>query len=268
MRARWLLNLLLLLLIAVLSTLSYLRPGLQQTAVVKTLSSQLPEQVQRLQIEREGKNALIIEHMESGWQLTAPINLTASHFRIEPLLQIRGALSHSSFPAVEAELSRYGLAQPGVWMVLDNERYAFGDVEPLNGYRYVLFDGQVHLLSDRIHHYLRMSPYDFVSLRVLPAQYKVQALRVDGIPVQDELLPGWWQETEARRVSPYLEPETDVEQFELLLDDGSALEIDILQRAPEVVLGIRARGVRYHFRIDEGERLLPTVTSDRGAEGA
>jgi len=268
MAARWLLNLLLLLVVVGLAALAYVRPGLDEPATPEMLSSQLPEQAQRLEIERPGRDVLTMERTVGGWQLTSPIKLPANHFRIEPLLQLRRAMSHSSFPVVADALAQYGLAQPEVWLTIDGERYAFGGVEPLNSYRYVMFGGRVHLLSDRIHHYLRMSPYDFVSLRLLPAQRSVKEMRIGARAVRDELLLGLWQEVAARRVSAYPEPEQGVEQIELVLDDETSLTVDILQREPEVVFGVRERAVSYHFRIDDGERLLPTMESGVEADDA
>lgn len=259
MRARWLLNLLLLLLVTGLGVVAYLRPGLEAPESPATLSSLLPEHVQQLQIERAGHASIKINRTADGWQLIHPIKLRANRFRIEPLLQIRRAISHSSFSVVTTSLEQYELVQPAVVLQLDNERYAFGGVEVLNGYRYVMVGDTVHLLSDRIHNHLQMSPYDFVSLQLLPPSRTVTAARIGAHEIDDALLLGMWRETEARRVSAYTAFNERVEQMELRLDDGSALLIDILQRESEVVLGLRARGVKYHFRIDEGERLLPMV---------
>jgi len=259
MGTRWLLNGLLLLLALGLGAVAYLRPGLDEAEAPQALSQQAPEQAQRLQIERPGREVITLERRKSGWQLIAPIKLPANPFRIDPLLQLRLAISHSSFPADGGVLAQYGLAQPEVWLTIDNERYAFGGVEALNGYRYVMVGGRVHLLSDRIHQYLQMSPYDFVSLRLLPLQHSIKELHIEADVVRDELLFGWWDESEARRVSAYTTPDEGVEQFELLLDDGARLMIDIVRREPEVVLGVRERAVKYHFKMEDGERLLPLI---------
>lgn len=257
MRTRWLLNLMLLLLVAGLGAVAYLRPGLETAEQPTALSPQLPEQVRQLTIERPGHEPITIVRRADGWQLVAPIALPANPFRIKPLLQIRRAVSHSSFPVVDDALAQYQLAEPAVWLILDDERYAFGGVEPLNNYRYVLFNAQVHLLSDRIHNYLLMSPYDFVSLRPLPPGRDLHSVRINGAVIEDERLLGMWGGIEARRVSRYTEVAGVAEQMELRFDDGSILMVDILQREEEVVVGVRERGVMYHFGLDEGERLLP-----------
>ncbi len=262
MRARWLLNLLLLLLVVGLVALAYLRPGLDEPLSPATLSQALPEQAQRVQIERPGRETISFVRRKSGWQLTAPINLPANPFRIEPLLQLRRAESHSSFPAVESALSQYELSSPQVWLSIDDERYAFGAVEPLNGYRYVLQDQTVHLLSDRVQHYLLMSPYDFVALALLLPQSELVEVRFEHRVVSDELTLAAWGEAHARRVSRYEVSESDVESLTLTLSDGSALLLDILLREPEFILGVRERGVRYHFTEEEGEHLLAVIEGD------
>ena len=262
MNARGLLNLLLLLVVAGLATLAYLRPGLDEPESAKTLSQSSPEQVQRVQIERPERDTITMERSANGWQLTAPISLPANPFRIDPLLQLRRAVSHSSFPVVEQALSQYGLSPPEVWLSLDGERYAFGGIEPLNGYRYVMVDGAVHLLSDRIQNYLLMSPYDFVSLQLLPAEGALQEVRFDSYVVNDELALSAWSEVQARRVSPYPKSVNDAQQLLFVLADGEPLKVDLLLREPEFVLGVPERGARYHFTEESGERLMQLIAGD------
>ena len=266
MRARWLLNLLLLLVVAGLAALAYFRPGLDGPLPPPTLSQALPEQAQRVQIERLGREtiSMVRDAAAGGWQITTPINLAANSFRIEPLLQVRRMVSRSSFAAVEVDLNQYGLSSPQVWLSIDDERYAFGGVEPLNGYRYVMIDHTVHLLSDRTLKYLLMSPYDFVALELLPAKRELLTIRFDNRVINDELALAAWGEAHARRVSRYAESGSgsEVESLSLVLADGSTLQLDILMREPEFVLGVHERGVRYHFTEEEGERLLATLEGD------
>ena len=262
MGARWLLNLLLLCIVGALAALAYFRPGLELSVAASTLSQQLPEQVQQLQIERPEHAPITLVRSVDGWQLSAPIQLPANPFRIEPLLQLRRAVSRSNFPAVADALHQYGLAEPEVWLMLDGERYAFGAVEPLNGYRYVRVGGVVHLITDRIHHYLLMSPYDFVSLQLLPPRGELVAVRSGLRLIDDELVLGGWREAQARRVSAYREPQEGVETLHLVMSDGVQLQVDILRREPEFILGVSARGVRYHFTEEVGERLLQMMADD------
>ncbi len=263
MRARWLLNLLLSLIVVALAALAYLRPGLDEAEPAKRLSPLSPAQVQRVAIERPEREFITMVRGVNGWQLTAPINLPANPFRVEPLLQLRRAVSHASFAVDDNGLAQYGLAVPKVKLGLDGEQYAFGDTEPLNGYRYVLVDGTVNLLSDRIHHYLLMSPYDFVALELLSPQSELIEVRFNNQVIDDELVLAAWNESHARRVSRYSEPESDVERLSLVLADGTMLQLDILLHEPEFVLGIAERGVRYHFTEEEGERLIQmTVGGD------
>jgi len=272
MRARWLLNLLLLLVVAGLAALAYFRPGLDEPQPPATLSQALPEQAQRVQIERLGRAtiSMVRDAAAGGWQITTPINLAANSFRIEPLLQLRRMVSRSSFPVVDDALDQYGLLSPQVWLTLDEERYAFGGVEPLNGYRYVMIDRTVYLLSDRTLNYLLMSPYDFVALELLPAQRELLAIRFDNHIIKDEFALAAWGEVHARRVSRYVEaesevgsePDSEVESLSLILADESTLQLDILMREPEFVLGVRERGVRYHFTEEEGEHLLAMLEGD------
>lgn len=273
MHDRWLLNLLLLLVVAGLAALAYFRPGLDEPLPPPSLSQALPGQAQRIQIERAGRETIsMVRDAAGGWHITTPINLAANSFRIEPLLQVRRMVSRSSFPAVDGVLDQYGLSSPQVWLSIDGERYAFGGVEPLNGYRYVMIDRTVHLLSDRIQNYLLMSPYDFVSLELLSVQRELLTIRFDNRVINDELALAVWGEAHARRVSRYAESEpesefgsesdSEVESLSLILADGTTLKLDILMREPEFVLGVRERGVRYHFTEEEGERLLAMLEGD------
>ncbi len=271
MRARWLLNLLLLLVVAGLVTLAYLRPGLNEEEPPDFISPSLPEQIQQLKISRPGSAPITLTRTTDGWWLTFPINMAANHFRIEPLLQLRRAVSHSSFPVVAAALAQYGLDQPSVELQMDGEHYVFGNQEPLNGYRYTMFAGNVHLISDRIHHYLLMSAHDFVSLQIVPSQQQLIEVQFESNTLRDDLLLEAWSELHARRVSPYTHKQgtrldiiDSVEQLLLVLGDGTKIQFDILQREPELVLGLREKKIRYHITMQEGERLLPMM-GDGGA---
>lgn len=289
MSARWLLNLLLLLFVVGLALLAYLRPGLDATDPPATISQNLPEQARQIQIERPGREPIILGRVDDHWQLIAPLEMPANPFRTAPLLQLLYAESHSSFPVVAGTLAQYGLAEPVAWLKIDGERYAFGGVEPLNGFRYVMHDETIYLLSDRFYHYLLMSPYDFVSLQLLPPQATLVALQISSRVVRDELLLARWSEVQARRVSAYTRIPSAHEQDEILAGDeapaeergldpvdpidgvgqvvvvlagGLLLQFDILQRAPEFVLGLHDKGVRYHFTEEDGERLLPILEDD------
>ncbi|MBL1261398.1 MAG: DUF4340 domain-containing protein [Thiotrichaceae bacterium] len=262
MGTRWLLNLLLFAVVVGLAALAYLRPGLDEPLPPATISQLLPEQAQRVQIERPGREPISLVRRENGWQLTAPISLPANPFRIEPLLQLLRAQSHSSFPAVENALSQYELLSPQVWLLIDGQRYAFGGVEPLNGYRYVMVDEAVHLLSDRVQHYLLMSPYDFVALALLPAQSELAAVHFNRQIINDELTLAAWGEAHARRVTRYEVADGDAEPLTLTLSDGVTVQFDILLREPEFIIGVAERGVRYHFTEEEGEHLLAMLLAD------
>ena len=95
-----------------------------------------------------------------GWTLTHPAARGADAGRVRELLGLVATPSFEHFPA-PADLRPYGLDTPAYRLVVDGLEIAFGSLEPTTAHRYVLVDGQVHLIGDGFHHHVVGGPHRF-----------------------------------------------------------------------------------------------------------
>ena len=108
------------------------------------------------------------------------MELPADDFRVQALLGVLRAQSHSSFRAVDDDLSRFGLAPPLVRLDVDGSAISVGATEPLEGRRYVLYEGEVHLVTDAHYHHLSARAENFVHPTPLGPGADPTELRLDG----------------------------------------------------------------------------------------
>ena len=97
-----------------------------------------------------GRDNLSMRLEQGQWLIDGQPGLTS---RIEQLLTISQTPSLNRFPA-PSDLSPFGLKNPAVVLQLNQERFSFGDIDPLNGWRYVLYNGMIHLIGNGYHHHL------------------------------------------------------------------------------------------------------------------
>jgi hypothetical protein len=177
-------------------------------------------------------------------------------------------------------LSDFGLDKPAARVSFNDQMILFGSNEALDGRRYVLADDQIHLIDDRYYYQSQLLLTALVDTAVVPPQRELTRLKLPGLQVQqqqgnwqlqqpesvlraqpapsvdhvNELLDEW-QRARATRISLF---QTDVatDNIELGFADGGVISLEILGREPELILGRRDLGLRYHFTSDYSERLL------------
>ncbi len=167
MGRRWLTNLLLLLVLALLGL--GIRHELAREGRPQTLAGLDPSDLRLIEVERDGEPPIRLERGPDGWHLLEPLRVDADPSRLEHLLAILGAPVQRSFPEQSADLAALGLAPSKLRLRLDGLTLAFGGLDPLTQQRYVAADGVVHLIEDRFYHLLIAPPVDFVSRSLLPA---------------------------------------------------------------------------------------------------
>lgn len=118
-----------------------------------------PADITQIRIERDGRLQLSLRHLQNGWQLDYPRRAAAEARRVQQLLAITRApvLRQLETPG---SLDQYGLDSPTALLMLNDTRLLFGAREPTQRARYVLLDGQVHVIDDL-----------YFSLLTLPASH-------------------------------------------------------------------------------------------------
>jgi hypothetical protein len=219
MAGRWLTNLMLLLVLALLAL--GIRQELAWEGRPQTLAGLDPKDLRLIEVEREGEPRIRIERGPDGWRLLEPLAVDADQDRLERVLAILDAPVQRSFPEQSAALGELGLAPSKLRLRLDSLTLAFGGLDPLSQQRYVAADGLVHLIEDRFYHLLIAPPIDFVSRALLPAGQPAAFATLGGVPLAADSL-GVLAGLTAERVEP-LAGEIAGEPVQVKFADGRAL---------------------------------------------
>ncbi len=276
LRARALVNLALLSLVLGLVLFIWLDPWRKPSPVREKLSAIDPTQIRSLRIEGSKRSTIELIRNNSVWRLVAPLSLPANEYRVAALLGLASATVHDRFPAQGNDLREFGLQPPKAKVLLAEHEFRFGDTEPLNGWRYVEYGADVHLITDvYFHHLLATAPAfvdpgpigDYarpVGFSLSGVELRLQKGRWRSNPPEDssgsddgERLANAWSSARAASVKGF-DSGLDWEQTVLVELEGEneplGFRVALLEH--ELVLGRPEWKVQYHFPKQAGLRLL------------
>lgn len=169
MNRRTLVNLGLVAVVAALALVAWLEPGIEEAPPAPPLSDLDRDAVMQIAIHypESERPAVVLERAGPHWRLTAPFELPANDFKVATLLDLLDARSQGELAAAEVEPARFGLAPPRAVVQYGDLEVAFGDTDPINGYRYLRLGEAIHLVSDRFFHHLNTAATGFVSYALL-----------------------------------------------------------------------------------------------------
>jgi type II secretory pathway component PulM len=285
MSKRNLLNLGLLLLVGVLVLLVIYEPGIEKPQEPTRLLELEREAVTQIRIERQGQETVALTRDGGDWNLTEPLAIGASAFRIGSLLRITEQKSLGSFPAEPERLAGYGLEAPRVTLTLnDAVTVAFGDNTPLDQRRYVRLGDRVHMVSDTLYYHLIGAYTTFIRQELLPEGTALAALTLPGLRVswqaerwqveprpesfsadQVTRLIDAWKLASAVQVKPY-----DGKQGEAITiepgGDETPLTFLLTARTPDLVLARPELGIEYHLAESSADELLKLPTMEKATK--
>ncbi|MTW22352.1 hypothetical protein [Allochromatium palmeri] len=186
MSGRWLINGLLLVVLAVLVVA--IRAELERTRFVPTLTDLAVADLYRVEIARTGEPTITLIQTAIGWRLETPFQVDADNGRVTQLLGLLEAPVERSFPAQSVDLRELGLSPVRLRLALDARELQFGVTDPIGQTRYVASEGLVHLIQDRFYHLLIAPPIDYVSPQLVPRGFGPVFGRLGGVPLTPETL--------------------------------------------------------------------------------
>ena len=278
MKNRWLLNLALVLLVAIMLAIVVYRPGTSPQPPAPALTALSIDAITRLRVLRPNQPEIVLEKSSGVWSLVAPYKARANLFRVNNLLDLATAKSASHFDAPTADLAKYGLDQPETRVWLNDREIRFGIMHPINPQYYVLVDGQVHLIAASYFSGAALAPADFFSHQLLDDGLKPASFSLPGFklildnngawqiaPANQELssdrintLVDEWRHAQALSVNKYSGKPAHEHAIIRFSTDSALKELDIgiLAHKPEFILYRADEGLEYHFPEDVGTRLL------------
>ncbi len=277
MRARWLLNLALVLLISGLVSIAIYKPGQEKTAASAPLTELMFDTITRIRIDKSSREVIALEKNDGHWHLTAPFSARANTLNVEKILQLLTAPSAIHFPAITNELAKFGLDAPGARLRLDNEEFVFGTMHPLNNQIYLLYKNTIHLIPNYYYIDVSRSSTHFIDSRLLEENRKITGLKLPGQslvlkdgawvlqPANPKIasdritgLVAEWQNARALSVvkSSGKSALQQIEVMTMLNENNESIIFDIISDKPEFVLERRDEKLEYHFTEETGKRLL------------
>lgn len=284
MRSRWIINIVLLLVIAGIVAFLYQRPQTPAEGSKKYEISALKiANVNKLSVEFPAKAAVQFEKIDGYWHLLQPFKARADQMNVMRVLSIVGATTSEKFPATD--LAKFGLDNPRLKLKLDDQEFLFGTFNPITSEQYVSYKDSVYLIASsyseyaqyQITEFLDKSPikstekivgFDFSHLEqwedaklkvdLIDGQWKVSIAKAK--PEQNKMnewFDAYWTQMSVKQVEPYTPNiRANYPSFEVKLKDGKKVHFDKIQESPELILGRPDEGLMYHISPDIGFVLL------------
>jgi hypothetical protein len=289
MKKRWLLNLVMLCVVAGLITFLYSRPKqtVEQEASYEISTYKLAE-FNAISVEFPAKAAVQFEKVNGFWRLSAPIKMRADQASVQRILSIIAAKSKDKI--ISTDLEKFGLNNPELKLKLIRdknsvEEFTFGTHNPVTDEQYVEHRNVVYLVSNgyaeaastQLIELIDKSPlkpsekvagFDFSHLE----QWEESRLNVDLVegkwkasilaakPQQNEMnewLEFSWMHNPAKSVEMYTpDRKATYPYFEIKLADGSKVHFDKIQESPDLLLARPDEGLIYNFPSDAGFTML------------
>ncbi len=290
MKKRWILNLIMLALVAGLVSFLYLKPKSEVEEKVEYEVSQLKlAGISAVKIDFPAKAPVIFEKNDGYWFMNKPYKQRADQRSVQRILSVIAAKSEYKLPATD--LGKFGLKNPlvRVSMVTPNgeELFSFGTYNTVTDEQYIAYKDSVYLLSAVYSESASTQPIEMVDKNSLAPseskqiagfdfshleQWEAAGLKVKlnkgqweasiaaAKPVQNDLnewLEFSWKQNPAKSVELYTPDRTQTyPSFKVMLEDGSSIHFDKLMESPELVLARPDEGLIYRYPNDVGFTML------------
>ncbi len=290
MKKRWILNLIMLAVVAGLVSFLYLRPAAELEEVKKYEVSQLKlAGIKSIKVNFPAKAPTIFEKINDYWYMTAPYKQRGDQISVQRILSVVAATSENKFPTTD--LAKYGLDNPIVRLTITNEtgeeQFLYGTYNTVTDEQYVSYKDGVYLLSAGYSEAASAQPIEMVDKNILAPsevkqvagfdfshleQWEEASLNVDindgewkasipeATPTQNDLnewLEFSWKQNPAKSVNTYTpDRHASHPSFKLKLSNGKTIQFDKMMESPELLLARPDEGLIYHFSNDVGFTML------------
>ena len=290
MKNRWLLNLVMLAVVAGLVTFLYMRPQANNHAAPQHEVSTLKlADFTSIKVEFPTKAPTSFEKVNGLWRMTAPHKTRADQLAVQRILSIIAAKSTEKFPTTD--LAKFGLDNPQLRLKLTNtagaQEFIFGTFNPVSEEQYVAFKDAIYLLSggyaelastqpmeliDKIplasgeakqiagFDFSRLEQWVDVRLNVDLAEGKWKVNAPKAKITQNEMnewLDFSWKQAQANKVELYTpDRNAGYPSFDVKLKNGKSVTFDKIQESPDLLLGRPDEGLMYHFNAEDRKSVV------------
>lgn len=263
-------NLIMLIVLVLGGAFIFLRPAPDSATATAAMADLDPATVTRIRVDRPGRPPLLLRREDGRWWLEGAFAGPANAQRAEALAAFPASAPAEAL-ALEpgASLIPFGLDPPRALLTVEGLEFVIGETHPMDGRRYVLWQGRVYLVAEQIYHQLLTEPADFVDPRPITRPGALVGLalperrlrREDETWLDDEgrdageLAQRWLR---ARAITVRAAGDAIQTQASVVLrySDGPERRLGIVQREPLLVLHDAERGLNYEFAGSAGNALL------------
>lgn len=284
MKARWLVNLVLLALVGGIALFLYLRPkSAEQGAHTYSISTLELNSVSRVSVEFPTQKPVRLEKSQGRWRMTEPFQARADAAAVGRIISVAGATSMVKLPATD--LSRFGLDKPSLRVRLDDQEFNFGMYNPVGGDQFVAYKDAVYTLPTMYGEGASIQPLEILNKRPLDDDEQIAGFDFSGLeqwessrmqldlqkdgkwkvsvatakPKQDEI-NGWfaagWENLTANSVEPFTLDGRPHPYLTIKLKNGKTIRLIKMQESPELLLVREDQKIQYRFPQDVGFEIL------------
>ncbi len=274
MKSRWLINILLLVAIGILSLVTHFKPGIDQQPQATPITSLKKDQLRRIHVNRPVREDLVFLKNASGhWDIERTPALPVDSLQMNALLRLAEQEAVRSYPVSELDLSQLQLEPPYATVFLNDTAVEFGNLEPIEGLRYVRIADRVHLIPDNYMQLIKLSYTQFVRRRLFGKDARIESITLPGLSIH-KVNQNWdiepVQEVSADDLQAFIErwqgatslniqaadPVEANEFVEIkLADNAGSIKYSIASREPELLLVRPDLGIQYRMG-NTGSELL------------
>jgi hypothetical protein len=130
-------------------------------------------------ISQTNRADITLKKTGGEWQILAPLNARANPTRVNLLLSLLTIKTDRQQAATEGQdLSHFGITSDSTRLTLGQQKFIFGNVEPLRRQRYILHNNIIYLLDDTVSPLLNTSASSFIDNRLFLKDQKITSIKL------------------------------------------------------------------------------------------
>lgn len=189
LKKRFIINIILSFAIAVLMLVIWLGHNSNENQhLISEINSQ---DIKQIRIQQKNGIEIQIGKTNEHWEITRPVSVPASPFRINSILDIARAKHHAKYSMSNLNAAEFGLLDPLVSLSLDKNLIKFGDKDPVQGHRYTQINNTLYMLDDRYLPLLSLPLQSLINTQLLPDYYQIKEFRLPEYSVARTETGGW-----------------------------------------------------------------------------
>lgn len=174
----------------------------------------------------------LIRTPNNQWQLIKPFPIEANHTLANMLLNLANSQSDTRYPISGLDLAGFQLNRPVAIVKLGDAEFRFGDKDPIDNKRYLLYNGTLYLIEDKLFPIISSGIGGFVSPKLIPSNQNIKRIELEKFSIYQNNTHNW-------QIMPAA-PEIATEQLEAWINRWQQQQTVYLQHNPQNELNFQS----------------------------